>query len=142
MSWYLTLTGGIRYSGLLKGGVDTGWTFYPPYSTAFSNSNVALAVFGVIVAGFGTIATGVNFVATVHTLRAPGMTWFRMPLFVWTIYATSLVMILATPVLAVTLLLVAADRLFGLPIFDGFRGGDPLLFQHLFWFIRTPPSTS
>ena len=93
---------------------------------------------GVIVAGFGTIATGVNFVATVHMLRAPGMTWFRMPLFVWTIYATSLVMILATPVLAVTLLLVAADRLFGLPIFDGFRGGDPLLFQHLFWFYSHP----
>ena len=123
---------------LLAGGVDTGWTFYPPYSTAFSNSNVALAVFGVIVAGFGTIATGVNFVATVHMLRAPGMTWFRMPLFVWSIYATSLVMILATPVLAVTLLLVAADRLFGLPIFDGFRGGDPLLFQHLFWFYSHP----
>jgi cytochrome c oxidase subunit 1 len=123
---------------LLAGGVDTGWTFYPPYSTGFSNSNVALAVIGVIVAGFGTIATGVNFVATVHMLRAPGMTWFRMPLFVWTIYATSVVMILATPVLAVTLLLVAADRLFGLPIFDGFRGGDQLLFQHLFWFYSHP----
>jgi cytochrome c oxidase subunit 1 len=138
-SWYLTLTGGVLVLwALLAGGVDTGWTFYPPYSTGFSNSNVALAVIGVIVAGFGTIATGVNFVATVHMLRAPGMTWFRMPLFVWTIYATSLVMILATPVLAVTLLLVAADRLFGLPIFDGFRGGDPLLFQHLFWFYSHP----
>ena len=138
-SWYLTLIGGILVLwALLAGGVDTGWTFYPPYSTAFSNSNVALAVLGVIVAGFGTIATGVNFVATVHMLRAPGMTWFRMPLFVWTIYATSLVMILATPVLAVTLLLVAADRVFGLPIFDGFRGGDPLLFQHLFWFYSHP----
>ncbi len=123
---------------MMLGGVDTGWTFYPPYSTAFSNSNVAVAVVGVIIAGFGTIATGVNFVATTHMLRAPGMTWFRMPLFVWTIYATSLVMILATPVLAITLDLVAADRLFGLPVFDGFRGGDPLLFQHLFWFYSHP----
>ena len=96
---------------MMPGGVDTGWTFYPPYSTAFSNSNVAIAVVGVIIAGFGTIATGVNFVATTHMLRAPGMTWFRLPLFVWTIYATSLVMILATPVLAMTLALVAADRL-------------------------------
>ncbi len=139
MSWYLTLIGGICVLGaLLMGGVDTGWTFYPPYSTAFSNSNVAVAVIGVIIAGFGTIATGVNFVATTHMLRAPGMTWFRLPLFVWTIYATSLVMILATPVLAITLILVAADRLFGLPVFDGFRGGDPLLFQHLFWFYSHP----
>ncbi len=138
-SWYLTLIGGICVlAALLLGGVDTGWTFYPPYSTAFSNSNVAVAVIGVIIAGFGTIATGVNFVATTHTLRAPGMTWFRLPLFVWTIYATSLVMILATPVLAITLILVAADRLFGLPVFDGFRGGDPLLFQHLFWFYSHP----
>ena len=114
-SWYLTLIGGICVlAAMMLGGVDTGWTFYPPYSTAFSNSNVAVAVVGVIIAGFGTIATGVNFVATTHMLRAPGMTWFRMPLFVWTIYATSLVMILATPVLAITLALVAADRLFGL----------------------------
>ena len=139
MSWYLTLIGGLCVlAALLMGGVDTGWTFYPPYSTAFSNSNVALAVLGVIIAGFGTIATGVNFVATTHTLRAPGMTWFRLPLFLWTVYATSLVMILATPVLAITLMLVAADRLFGLPVFDGFRGGDPLLFQHLFWFYSHP----
>ena len=138
-SWYLTLIGGICVlAAMMLGGVDTGWTFYPPYSTAFSNSNVAVAVVGVIIAGFGTIATGVNFVATTHMLRAPGMTWFRMPLFVWTIYATSLVMILATPVLAITLTLVAADRLFGLPVFDGFRGGDPLLFQHLFWFYSHP----
>ena len=97
-----------------------------------------IAVIGVIVAGFGSIATGVNFVATTHMLRAPGMTWFRLPLFVWAIYATSLVMILATPVLAMTLLLVVAERWFGLPIFDGFRGGDPLLFQHLFWFYSHP----
>ncbi len=138
-SWYLTLIGGLFVlAAMLMGGVDTGWTFYPPYSTSFSQSNVAIAVFGVIVAGFGSIATGVNFVATTHMLRAPGMTWFRLPLMVWAIYATSLVMILATPVLAMTLLLVVADRWFGLPIFDGFRGGDPLLFQHLFWFYSHP----
>ena len=138
-SWYLTLIGGLFVlSAMLMGGVDTGWTFYPPYSTSFSHSNVAVAVFGVIVAGFGSIATGVNFVATTHMLRASGMTWFRLPLMVWALYATSLVMILATPVLAMTLLLVAADRWFGLPIFDGFRGGDPLLFQHLFWFYSHP----
>ena len=138
-SWYLTLIGGLLVlAALLMGGVDTGWTFYPPYSTSFSQSNVAVAVFGVLIAGFGTIATGVNFVATTHMLRAPGMTWFRLPLMVWALYATSLVMILATPVLAMTLVLVMADRWFGLPIFDGFRGGDPLLFQHLFWFYSHP----
>jgi len=138
-SWYLTLTGGLTVlAAVLLGGVDTGWTFYPPYSTTFSHSHVALAAIGVIIAGFGTIATGVNFVATTHTLRAPGMTWFRLPLMVWALYATSLVMILATPVLAMTLLLLVADRLFGLPVFDGFRGGDPLLFQHLFWFYSHP----
>ncbi len=138
-SWYLTLIGGLLVlAAMAMGGVDTGWTFYPPYSTSFSHSNVALAVVGVIVAGFGTIATGVNFVATTHMLRAPGMTWFRLPLMVWSIYATSLVMVLATPVLAMTLVLVVADRWFGLPVFDGFRGGDPLLFQHLFWFYSHP----
>jgi cytochrome c oxidase subunit I len=120
------------------GGVDTGWTFYPPYSTVYSSSNIAITVIGVLIAGFGTIATGVNFVSTTHTLRAPGLTWFRLPLFVWSIYATSLVMILATPVLAMTLVLVVADRRFGLPVFDAFRGGDPLLFQHLFWFYSHP----
>ncbi|MBV9289564.1 MAG: cbb3-type cytochrome c oxidase subunit I [Hyphomicrobiales bacterium] len=139
MSWYLTLIGGLFVLGaVLMGGVDTGWTFYPPYSTSFSRSNVPIATLGVIIAGFGTIATGVNFVATTHTLRAPGMTWFRLPLMIWGIYATSLVMVLATPVLAMTLVLITADRWFGLPIFDGFRGGDPVLFQHLFWFYSHP----
>ena len=138
-SWYLTLIGGlfVLYA-TLTGGVDTGWTFYPPYSTVYSSGNIAIAVLGVIIAGFGTIATGCNFVSTTHTLRAPGLTWFRLPLFVWSIYATSLVMVLATPVLAMTLVLVVADRWFGLPVFDAFRGGDPLLFQHLFWFYSHP----
>ncbi|HTY40945.1 MAG TPA: cbb3-type cytochrome c oxidase subunit I, partial [Thermoanaerobaculia bacterium] len=134
-SWYLTAIGGFFVLGAtLMGGVDTGWTFYPPYSTVYSHSNVPIAAIGVIVAGFGTIATAVNFISTTHMLRAPGMTWFRLPLMVWGIYATSVVMVLATPVLAMTLILIVADRWFGLPIFDAFRGGDPLLFQHLFWF--------
>ena len=104
----------------------------------FSNSNVSLAVLGVFIAGFGTIATGVNFIVTTHTLRAPGMTWFRLPLFVWAIYATSLVMVLATPVLAMTLALIALERGLRCRIFDPALGGDPLLFQHLFWFYSHP----
>ena len=122
----------------VAGGVDTGWTFYTPYSTMFSNSHVFAAAAGVFVVGFASIATGVNFIATTHMLRAPGMTWFRLPLFVWAIYATSIIMVLATPVLAISLLLVIAERSFGLPIFDPANGGDPLLFQHLFWFYSHP----
>ena len=139
-SWYLTLIGGIlRALGAARGRGRYRMDLLPALLDRLLQQQCRRSrSSGVIVAGFGTIATGVNFVATTHMLRAPGMTWFRMPLFVWTIYATSLVMILATPVLAMTLLLVAADRLFGLPIFDGFRGGDPLLFQHLFWFYSHP----
>ncbi len=139
LSWYLTLLGGLfTLAALIRGGVDTGWTFYTPLSTSYTNGNVTLAAIGVFVAGFGTIATGVNFIATVHMLRAKGMGWFRMPLFVWAIYATSLIFVLATPVLAMTLLLIIAERIFDLPIFDPNRGGDPLLFQHLFWFYSHP----
>jgi cytochrome c oxidase subunit 1 len=139
VSWYLTVAGGLAtVYALLAGGVDTGWTFYTPFSTAFSHSHVVAAALGVFVAGFGSIATGVNFIATTHMLRARGMTWFRLPLFVWAMYATSLVLVLATPVLAVTLLLIMAERWLGLPIFDPARGGDPLLFQHLFWFYSHP----
>ncbi|HEY3887462.1 MAG TPA: cytochrome c oxidase subunit I [Caulobacteraceae bacterium] len=138
-SWYLFLAGGLlTVLSLVAGGVDTGWTFYTPYSTLYSNSNVMLAAMGVFVVGFSSIVTGVNFIATVHMLRAPGMTWFRLPLFVWSIYATSLVMVLATPVLAISLLLVIAERVLGLPIFDPRFGGDPLMFQHLFWFYSHP----
>ena len=123
---------------LIAGGVDTGWTFYTPLSTSYATGHVAAAAAGVFVAGFSTIATGVNFVATIHMLRAPGMTWFRLPLFVWSMYAVSLVMLLATPVLAMTLLLIFAERVFGMPVFDPAQGGDPLLFQHLFWFYSHP----
>ncbi|GEP05509.1 cytochrome c oxidase subunit I [Methylobacterium oxalidis] len=138
-SWYLNILGGLlTASAMLAGGIDTGWTFYVPYATVFSNSAVSLGVLGVFVSGFSTIATGVNVIATTHTLRAPGMTWFRLPLFVWALYTTSLIFVLATPVLAVTLLLVVAERAFDLPIFDPARGGDPILFQHLFWFYSHP----
>lgn len=138
-SWYLNATGGVlALAAITIGGVDTGWTFYTPFSTSYSNGWVALAAAGVFVAGFSSIATGLNFIVTIHTLRVRGMTWFRLPLFVWSLYATSLIMILATPVLAMVLLLIAAERILGLPIFDPSRGGDQVLFQHLFWFYSHP----
>jgi cytochrome c oxidase subunit 1 len=138
-SWYLYIGGGFfTVLCLLLGGVDTGWTFYTPFSTMFSNSYVLLAALGVFVVGFSSIATGVNFIATVHLMRAKGMTWMRLPLFVWAMYATSLVMALATPVLAMALLLIIAERGLGVPIFNASFGGDPLLFQHLFWFYSHP----
>jgi cytochrome c oxidase subunit 1 len=139
LSWYLYVIGGIfTLTALLLGGVDTGWTFYTPFSTMFSHSNVVITLFGVFIVGFSSILTGLNFIVTVHTMRAPGMGWFRMPLFVWAHYATSIILVLATPVLAITLLLLAAERLFGIGFFDPQLGGDPLLFQHLFWFYSHP----
>lgn len=139
LSWYLNISGGaLALIAIIVGGVDTGWTFYTPFSTFYSNGWVSIAAAGVFVAGFSTIATSVNFLVTIHTLRTPGMTWFRLPLFVWSLYAVSLIMLLATPVLAMTLLLIIAERVFGLPVFDPNRGGDQLLFQHLFWFYSHP----
>ena len=138
-SWYLFAIGAaFTIYSVIAGGVDTGWTFYTPFSTLFSNSHVIAAAAGVFVAGFSSIATGVNFITTTHMLRAPGMTWFRLPLMVWALYTTSLVMVLATPVLAISLLLIIAERWFGVPIFNPDNGGDPLLFQHLFWFYSHP----
>ena len=138
-SWYLYVAGGIfTVACLLLGGVDTGWTFYTPFSTMFSNSNVMLTVVGVFIVGFSSILTGLNFIVTIHTMRTTGMTWFRLPLFVWSMYGVSLVMLLATPVLAMTLALIAAERLLGVGIFDPALGGDPLLFQHFFWFYSHP----
>jgi len=138
-SWYLfNLSGLVALYFLFVGGVDTGWTFYTPYSTLFANGNVIAAAVAVFINGFSTIATALNFVVSVHRLRAPGMTWFRLPLFVWAIYATSVIMLLATPVLAMTLGLVALERLMGIGIFDPSLGGDPLLFQHMFWFYSHP----
>ncbi len=139
LSWYLYMAGGvITLWALLNGGVDTGWTFYAPYSTTFSNTYVVATGLGIFINGFSSILTGLNFIVTIHTMRAPGMTWFRLPLFVWSHYATSLIMILGTPVIAITILLVAFERLMRIGIFDPALGGDPVLFQHLFWFYSHP----
>jgi cytochrome c oxidase subunit I len=139
LSWYLLVIGGaFSLFAMLAGGVDTGWTFYTPYSTSYSNTWVIATALGVFISGFSSILTGLNFIVTVHRMRAPGMTWFRMPLFVWAMYATSLIQVLGTPVVAVTIVLVALERLFGLGIFDPARGGDPVLFQHMFWFYSHP----
>jgi cytochrome c oxidase subunit 1 len=138
-SWYLYIIGGLfTLTAAAAGGVDTGWTFYTPYSSIYSNSQVTLTVVGIFVTGFSSILTGLNFIVTIHTMRAPGMTWFRLPLFVWSHYATSIIFILGTPVIAISLTLVALERLFGLGIFNPELGGDPLLFQHLFWFYSHP----
>jgi len=139
LSWYLYVAGAVITLGaVFMGGVDTGWTFYTPYSSMASNTNVTLAALGVFIAGFSSILTGFNFIVTVHRMRAPGLTWFRMPLFLWAMYATSLVMILGTPVVAITISLVMAERALGFAIFDPRLGGDPVLFQHLFWFYSHP----
>jgi cytochrome c oxidase subunit I len=139
LSWYIYMAGGIiTIYALLAGGVDTGWTFYVPYSTTFSNSYVIATGVGIFINGFSSILTGLNFIVTIHTMRAPGMTWYRLPLFVWSHYATSLIMILGTPVVAITILLVALERLAHVGIFDPAAGGDPVLFQHLFWFYSHP----
>jgi cytochrome c oxidase subunit I len=139
LSWYLFNTGGLlALYAVVFGGVDTGWTFYTPYSSTYSNSNVIAMAAGVFIAGFGTILTGLNFIVTTHKLRAPGLTWFRMPLFIWSMYATSAIMILATPVLAMTLTLMGIERIWGVGVFDPKLGGDPILFQHLFWFYSHP----
>ena len=139
LSWYLYMIGaGFGVWAMMQGGVDTGWTFYTPYSTSFSNSYVVATGIGIFIAGFSSILTGLNFIVTVHTMRAPGMSWFRLPLFVWSLYATSLVMVLGTPVIAITILLVAIERLGRVGIFDPAIGGDPILFQHLFWFYSHP----
>ncbi len=139
MSWYLFVAGGaLALWSLVHGGVDTGWTFYTPYSTTYANTHVISMAAGVFVAGFSSIITGMNFMVTIHKMRAPGLTWFRLPLFIWSLYATSLILVLATPVLAITLALMSVERFWGVGIFDPKLGGDPILFQHLFWFYSHP----
>jgi cytochrome c oxidase subunit I len=139
LSWYIYTVGGLfTLWALVNGGVDTGWTFYAPYSTTFSNTYVVATGLGIFITGFSSILTGLNFIVTIHTMRAPGMTWFRLPLFVWSNYAASLIMILGTPVIAITILLLAFERLMHIGIFDPALGGDPVLFQHLFWFYSHP----
>jgi cytochrome c oxidase subunit 1 len=139
LSWYLLVIGGaFTLWAIVAGGVDTGWTFYTPYSSMFSNTQVVLTVVGVFIVGFSSILTGLNFIVTIHQMRAPGMTWFRLPLFIWSHYATALIQVLGTPVVAITLLLVGVERIWGVGIFDPALGGDPILFQHLFWFYSHP----
>src|SRR5687767_6167968 len=139
LSWYVFVIGFIfTVTALVTGGVDTGWTFYTPYSSSASNSNVMLTGIGVFITGFSSILTGLNFMVTIHRMRAPGLTWFRLPLFVWALYAAAVVMVLATPVIAITIGMMALERAFGFGIFDPRLGGDPVLFQHLFWFYSHP----
>jgi cytochrome c oxidase subunit 1 len=139
LSWYVyTLGAAFTVVAMVTGGVDTGWTFYTPYSSTYANTNVILTALGVFITGFSSILTGLNFVVTIHKMRAPGLTWFRLPLFIWAHYATSLIMLLGTPVLAITIVLVAMERALGIGIFDPNLGGDPVLFQHLFWFYSHP----
>lgn len=137
-SYYLWLIGAIfLLAAILLGGLDTGWTFYTPYSTT-TNSSVITASLGVFILGFSSIFTGLNFIVTMHTMRPAWMSWFRLPLFLWAIYATSVIQVLATPVLGITLMLLIAERALGIGIFDPKLGGDPVLFQHFFWFYSHP----
>jgi cytochrome c oxidase subunit 1 len=139
LSWYIYVVAGCLWLyTIITGGVDTGWTFYTPLSTAFSNTHVITGALSVFIAGFSSIFTGLNFIVTIHRMRAPGMTWQRLPLFLWSNYAAAVIMVLGTPVLAVTLLLVALERAFNIGVFNPALGGDPLLFQHLFWFYSHP----
>ena len=137
-SFYLWVFGAVfLVAAMALNGLDTGWTFYTPYSTT-TNSSVISATMGVFILGFSSIFTGINFIATVHTMRPKGMTWFRMPLFLWSLYATAIIQVLATPVLGITLLLLIAERVAGIGIFDPALGGDPVLYQHFFWFYSHP----
>ena len=139
LSWYVFMLGGIfSLAVMITGGVDTGWTFYTPFSSMFSNTHVIATAIGIFIVGYSSILTGLNFIVTIHTMRAPGMTWGRLPLFCWALYATSLIQVLGTPVLAITILLLGAERIFGIGIFDPKLGGDPILFQHMFWFYSHP----
>ncbi len=139
LSWYLFIAGGaLAVYSIVRGGVDTGWTFYTPYSSTFSQTHVISMAAGIFVAGFSSIITGMNFLITIQKMRAPGLTWFRLPLFIWSMFATSMILVLATPVLAITLALMSLERIWGIGIFDPKLGGDPILFQHLFWFYSHP----
>jgi cytochrome c oxidase subunit I len=138
LSWYIYMIGGgLIFASLLIGKMDTGWTFYTPYSIR-TNGSVLFLTVAIFIAGFSSILTGLNFIVTIHKMRAPGLTWNRLPLFVWAMYAVSLVQILATPVLGVTMLLLFFERILGIGIFDPALGGDPVLFQHFFWFYSHP----
>jgi cytochrome c oxidase subunit I len=139
LSFYVYFVGSLfTMYAIVAGGLDTGWTFYTPFSTVASTTAVVPAALGIFINGFSSILTGLNFMVTIHRMRAPGLTWFRLPLFVWAHYATSLIQVLGTPVVAITIVLVAAERIFGFGLFNPAVGGDPILFQHLFWFYSHP----
>jgi cytochrome c oxidase subunit I len=139
LSWYIYMVGGIfGIFVIIAGGVDTGWTFYTPFSTQYSNTKVFATTLGAFITGFSSILTALNFLVTIHRMRAPGLTWYRLPLFIWSMYATSVVIMLATPVLAITLVLLMIERVLGVGIFDPALGGDPVLYQHMFWFYSHP----
>lgn len=139
LSWYIfNLSGAVVLFALVMGGADAGWTFYAPLSTVYANGYIFAAAMAVFINGFSSIMTALNFVVTIHRLRAPGMTWMRLPLFVWAIYAVSIVMLTATPVLAMDMFLLAVERFIGIGLFDPRHGGDPLLWQHMFWFYSHP----
>ena len=139
LSLYIYWVGALMaLTTIVAGGVNTGWTFYTPYSTGSDAGNVVAMTLSVFVMGFSSILTGLNFIVSIHKLRAPGMSWYKMPLFLWAIYATSLIQVLATPVLGITMVLLAMERAFGIGIFDPTLGGDPVLFQHFFWFYSHP----
>jgi cytochrome c oxidase subunit 1 len=139
LSWYL-FVGGVLMAliALMRGSVATGWTFYAPLSSTYTDSTVVWVITGAFLAGFSSILTGLNFIVTIHKMRAPGLTWFRLPLFIWSHYATSLIQVLGTPVVAITLLLLMVENIFHVGVFDPALGGDPVLFQHLFWFYSHP----
>jgi cytochrome c oxidase subunit 1 len=139
LSWYIYMIGGtFGIIVIITGGVDTGWTFYTPFSTQYSNTKVFATTLGAFITGFSSILTALNFLVTIHRMRAPGLTWYRLPLFVWSMYATSVVIMLATPVLAITLVLLMMERALQVGIFDPALGGDPVLYQHMFWFYSHP----
>ncbi|HJZ55457.1 MAG TPA: cbb3-type cytochrome c oxidase subunit I, partial [Gemmataceae bacterium] len=139
LSWYVFILGAVlAVWAVLAGGIDTGWTLYPPYSSRYSHTNVVPGAMGAFISGFSSIMTGLNIMVTIHKMRCPGMTWGRMPLFCWALYATSFIQLLGTPVVAITLLLLMVERVAGVGIFDPAIGGDPVLYQHLFWFYSHP----
>ncbi len=139
LSWYLYTIGALfTLFNIVIGGVDTGWTFYTPYSSSYTTTNIVPVALGIFVTGFSSILTGLNFIVTIHKMRAPGLTWFRLPLFIWAHYGMSIIVILGTPVIAITIVMLALERVFRLGFFDPALGGDPVLFQHFFWFYSHP----
>jgi cytochrome c oxidase subunit 1 len=140
LSWYLYVSGVCLVLAAVlfgNGAPDTGWTFYAPYSFK-TGTNLLPAIFGAFILGFSSILTGLNFLVTIHRMRCPGMKWTKLPLFVWTLYGTAWIQLLATPVIGITLVLISLERLFGVGIFDPALGGDPILYQHLFWIYSHP----